>query len=65
MYNVIVAPLVTQSFQKFEVENFLRITKEYPTLQMEPDRATIPAAPKQFFTIFMNTELFITISVSD
>ena len=46
MYNDTVAPLESQSFQKFEAENFFLITNWYPMLQIEPESATIPAEEK-------------------
>ena len=46
MYNDTVAPLESQSFQNFEAENFFLITNWYPTLQIDPESATIPAKEK-------------------
>ncbi len=43
MYNDTVASLETQSFQKLVDENFFLITNLYPTEQMLPEKATIPA----------------------
>ena len=43
MYKATVALCFKQSFQKLSEENFFRITNRYPTPQMLPDRATIPA----------------------
>ena len=57
MYNDTVAPLESQSFQNFEAENFFVITNWYPTLQIEPESATIPAEEKQKWKLVKTFEV--------